>query len=127
MLLDLQTLAWSDELLDDLAIPRSLLPEIVPTTGELAVTSADVIGAEVPVAGCAGDQQAALFGQACFEPGQAKSTYGTGSFVLANMGSEPARGESRLLSTVAWQLDGDATYALEGAVFVAARRARHHP
>ena len=118
MLLDLEALDWSAELLEDLAIPAALLPEIVPTVGSDLVTSADVIGAEIPISGSAGDQQAALFGQGCFRPGMAKNTYGTGSFLLLNTGTNRPRSSHRLLSTVAWSVGGETTYALEGAVFV---------
>ena len=118
MLLDLRSLEWSDELLRDLDIPRQLLPNIVPSVGELAVTDAGVIGAEIPIAGLAGDQQSALVGQACFHPGQAKATYGTGSFVLLNTGREPVISARRMLSTVGYRIENETTYALEGAIFV---------
>ena len=120
MLLDLRALNWSDELLGDLAIPRVMLPEIIASVGMDmdVVASGDVLGVEIPVTGSAGDQQAALFGQACFRPGQAKNTYGTGSFLLLNCGSTPPRSTHRLLSTVAWRIGGQITYALEGSVFV---------
>ena len=118
MLLDLESLDWSTELLEDLAIPSALLPEIVPTVGSDLTTSADVIGAEIRISGSAGDQQAALFGQGCFRAGMAKNTYGTGSFLLLNVGTERPRSKHRLLSTVAWSVAGETTYALEGAIFV---------
>lgn len=118
MLFDIATLDWSDELLGDLAIPRAVLPEVRPSSGVLCETSADLFGESLPVAGVAGDQQAALFGQACFRPGEAKNTYGTGSFVLMQTGLEPTVSKHRLLSTVAWGLGDRTEYALEGAIFV---------
>lgn len=118
MLFDITALDWSDELLGDLAIPRAVLPEVRPSSGIFCETSPDVLGAALPVAGVAGDQQAALFGQACFQPGEAKNTYGTGSFVLMQTGAEPKVSEHRLLSTVAWGLGDTTKYALEGAIFV---------
>jgi glycerol kinase len=124
LLYDIGALDWSDELTDLLGIPHHVLPAVRPSSGRFATTAASVagVGAGVPVSGIAGDQQAALFGQACFGPGMSKNTYGTGSFVLMNVGDtcpEPVEG---LLTTVAWQLDtadGPATtYALEGAIFI---------
>jgi glycerol kinase len=118
MLLDITALEWDDELLDLFSVPRSVLPRIVPSSG--IVEEGELLGAHIPVAGIAGDQQAALFGQRCFAPGQAKATYGTGAFVLVNAGSVPAAAPAGVLRTVAWQLgDHDPVYALEGAVFVA--------
>jgi glycerol kinase len=105
-------------LLDDLAIPRSLLPEVVSSSGELAVAHPDQFGAPIPIAGIAGDQQAALFGQCCFQPGEAKNTYGTGSFVLMHTGSEPVASTCSLLSTAAAATFGERAFALEGAIFV---------
>jgi glycerol kinase len=117
LLFNLQTLDWDRELLELFGVPESVLPRIVPSSG--AVGEATLLGATVPVAGIAGDQQAALFGQACFHPGQAKITYGTGSFVLVNAGTEPAAAPEGLVRTVAWRLgDSPAVYALEGSVFV---------
>src|SRR5262245_29618597 len=120
MLYDIGALAWSDELCDLFDVPASCLPEVRPSSGRFGTTDPDVAaGLRVPVSGIAGDQQSALFGQACFEPGMAKNTYGTGSFVLVNVGEtmpEPVEG---LLSTVAWQLGSEApVYAMEGAIFV---------
>ena len=114
-------MAWSTEMADLLGVPISALPEVRPTSGRFATTAATTaLGAGIPISGVAGDQQAALFGQACFEPGMTKNTYGTGSFLLMNVGSkcpEPAEG---LLTTVAWTLgeDNAPTYAYEGAIFV---------
>ena len=117
MLLDLRHRRWSDELLALLDIPGALLPEIVDSAGEIATIDATLFGRAMPVGGIAGDQQAALFGQACYRPGQAKNTYGTGSFVLMNVGGTPARSTHRLLSTIAWEIDSTVSYALEGAIF----------
>ncbi len=110
--------AWDDDLLDLLGVPRSILPRIVPSAGWSASTDPALLGATVPLAGIAGDQHAALFGQACFAPGQVKTTYGTGCFVLLNAGSRPPRSENKLLSTLAWQIGEETTYALEGSVFM---------
>jgi glycerol kinase len=117
LLFNLETLDWDRELLELFGVPESVLPQIVASSG--IVGEADVLGARVPIAGIAGDQQAALFGQACFRPGQAKATYGTGSFVLVNAGTETAAAPEGLVRTVAWRLgDSPAVYALEGSVFV---------
>ena len=118
MLFDIHTLSWSDELLADLAIPRAMLPQIVPSSGHAGVTSSSLFDREIPVTGMAGDQQAALFGQTCFAPGDAKNTFGTGSFLLMNTGDVPRPSAHRLLTTVAWHIGGRTEYALEGAVFV---------
>ena len=119
LLLDLGTGQWSDELCELFGVPRQALPEVVASYGEIGRTDpASFLGLDLPIAGIAGDQQAALFGQGCFEPGRSKCTYGTGSFVLVNTGSEPVLSD-RLLTTVAWQQpDGGLVYALEGSVFV---------
>jgi len=119
LLLDLRTGDWSDELCELFGVPRAALPQVVPSYGEVGRTDPDsFLGLDVPIAGIAGDQQAALFGQGCYEQGRSKCTYGTGSFVLVNTGSVPVLSE-RLLTTVAWMAPGGAlTYALEGAVFV---------
>jgi glycerol kinase len=117
LLFNLETLEWDRELLELFGVPESVLPRVVPSSG--IVGEADLLGARVPIAGIAGDQQAALFGQACFRPGQAKATYGTGSFVLVNAGTETAAAPEGLVRTVAWRLgDSPAVYALEGSVFV---------
>ena len=119
LLLDLRTGRWSPELCDLFDVPLGALPEVVPTYGEVGRTDPDAfLGLDVPIAGLAGDQQAALFGQGCLDPGRSKCTYGTGSFVLVNTGGTPVLSE-RLLTTVAWMRpDGSLVYALEGAVFV---------
>jgi len=121
LLLDLRTLAWSDEMLRLLGVPRDVLPEVVPSSGRVGVTrGVHGIPDGVPITGIAGDQQSALFGQACFDPGDAKCTYGTGAFILMNTGSEPVASRSGLVTTVAWKLgDGELAYALEGSAFIA--------
>ena len=115
MLFNIHTLQWDDELLEALQIPRSILPEVCDSSGVFGMAS--IGGKQIPVAGIAGDQQAALFGQACFEEGDCKNTYGTGCFLLMNTGSTIARSKSGLLTTIACGLQGKVTYALEGSVF----------
>src|SRR5205823_14428909 len=119
MLFDLHRLAWDDELLAACAIPRALLPETRDTDGDFGHTEARLFGAAIPIAGIAGDQQAAAIGQACFRPGMVKSTYGTGAFALLHTGAEPAVSRHRLLTTVAYRLGGETAYALEGSIFIA--------
>jgi glycerol kinase len=116
LLYDIHTGAWDDELLSLLEIPREVLPRVVPSSG--AVAAAALGGVSVPIAGIAGDQQAALFGQACDRPGLAKNTYGTGCFLLLNTGARAVASRNRLITTVAWDLGAGRTYALEGSVFV---------
>jgi len=123
---DIRALRWDEALCEALGVPAALLPEVKPSAGffgETAAsaggTAAGVLPAGIPVTGIAGDQQSALFGQCCFEPGMAKNTYGTGCFLLLNTGDKPVASERGLLTTVAWQLDGAVTYALEGSVFIA--------
>ncbi len=121
LLFDLKELTWNDELLEMLAVPRALLPSVVPSSGHIGTTKG-VPGLPdgLAIAGIAGDQQSALFGQACFEPGDAKCTYGTGAFILMNTGNWPVQSKSGLLTTVAWKLgDGELRYALEGSAFIA--------
>ncbi|HYJ12513.1 MAG TPA: glycerol kinase GlpK [Thermomicrobiales bacterium] len=118
MLFDIRALQWSDLLLADLDIPRSLLPEVVSNSGLIGMTEPDLFGTAIPIAGMAGDQQSALFGQACFAPGEAKNTYGTGSFLLMQTGTEAIASRNRLLTTIAWGIDGVVNYALEGSIFV---------
>jgi glycerol kinase len=120
MLFDIHDMAWSDDLCALIGVPRSCLPEVHPSSGRFGVTTGGGgIPAGLPISGVAGDQQAALFGQACIEPGMTKNTYGTGSFVLMNVGSEVPPVTDGMLTTVAWKLDGSTpTYALEGAIFV---------
>ena len=111
---------WDPELLTALEIPNAMMPEVRDSSGSFGETDASVTGGvAIPITGVAGDQQAALFGQTCFEPGTAKNTYGTGCFMLMNTGAEPRRSESGLLTTIAWGIDGRVEYALEGSVFVA--------
>jgi glycerol kinase len=110
---------WDDELLSLLNIPRGILPAIMDCAAEFGRTERQLFGAEIPICGVAGDQQAATIGQACFEPGMMKSTYGTGCFALLNTGAEPVASANRLLTTIAYQLKGKRTYALEGAIFIA--------
>jgi glycerol kinase len=119
MLYDIRRLDWDDELCGLLHVPRSALPEVVPSSGRIGVTSERCgVPAGIPISGIAGDQQAALFGQACVDPGMAKNTYGTGSFVLLNVGERCPAPATGMLTTVAWMLgDGSATYALEGSIF----------
>ena len=119
LLYDLVAGGWSDELCELFGVPRAALPEVVPSSGVVGETDpGSFLGLRLPVAGIAGDQQAALFGQACYAVGDSKGTYGTGSFVLVNTGSEPVRSEAGLLTTVAWDLGDGPVYALEGAIFV---------
>ncbi len=120
MLFNIHTLDWDDELLKELDIPRTMLPTVRPSSEVYGYTDEQTFsGANIPISGIAGDQQAALFGQACFEPGMVKNTYGTGCFMLMNTGERPVVSKSGLLTTIAWGLDGKVTYALEGSVFVA--------
>ena len=120
LLYDIAAGTWSDELCELFGVPRSALPEVVPSFGEIGRTDPEeFLGLGVPISGIAGDQQAALFGQACYSPGDSKCTYGTGSFILINTGHDLVRSDAGLLTTVAWQApDGTLTYALEGAIFV---------
>ena len=119
MLFNIHTLEWDKEILELLEIPASILPEVRPSSGVFGNTLPLLFGAAIPVAGVAGDQQAALFGQACFSPGTAKNTYGTGGFLLMNTGDEPVSSKNGLVTTIAWGLGGKITYALEGSIFVA--------
>jgi glycerol kinase len=119
LLYDLAAGDWSDELCELFGVPRDALPELVPSSGPVGETDPGAfLGLRLPVAGIAGDQQAALFGQACYAEGQSKCTYGTGSFVLVNTGGTAVRSEAGLLTTVAWDLGDGPVYALEGAIFV---------
>jgi len=117
MLFNIHDLGWDQELLDLLGIPRSMMPE-VRSSSEIYGYVRSLFAAEVPIAGIAGDQQSALFGQMCTQPGSVKNTYGTGCFLLMNTGHTPIRSRNNLLTTVAWQIDGQVTYALEGSIFV---------
>ncbi len=119
MIFNIHTLDWDDDLLRELRIPRAMLPEARPSSGVLGESAPDALGAAVPIAGVAGDQQAATFGQACYTPGMAKNTYGTGCFMLLNTGEQAVPSQRGLLTTIAWGLDGRVTYALEGSIFIA--------
>ena len=119
LLFNIHTLQWDDELLKLLDVPRAMLPEVKSSSEVYGHTDPSLFGVAIPIAGDAGDQQAALFGQACFEAGSAKNTYGTGCFMLLNTGAKAVPSEKGLLTTVAWKMGGKTTYALEGSVFVA--------
>ena len=119
MLFNINTLEWDDEILDELDIPKCMLPDVKPSGCVYGETDPSFLGGRIPIAGAAGDQQAALFGQTCFHPGEAKNTYGTGCFLLMNTGEQPVFSENGLVTTIAWGLDGKVTYALEGSIFVA--------
>ena len=119
MLFNIHTLTWDDEILEKLDIPRSLLPEAKPSSCIYGYTAPELTGGPIPIAGAAGDQQSALFGQTCFTPGDAKCTYGTGAFLLMNTGETPIASQNGLVTTIGWGLDGKVTYALEGSIFVA--------
>ena len=119
MLFNINTLQWDEEILAKLEIPASMLPKVMPSSAVYGETAAEFFGAPVVLSGAAGDQQAALFGQACFTPGESKCTYGTGAFLLMNTGDQPIRSENGLVTTIAWGLGDQVTYALEGSIFVA--------
>jgi glycerol kinase len=119
MLFNIHTQSWDKALLDLLEVPESLLAEVKDSSADFGVTSQALLGVEIPIGGVAGDQQAALIGQACFQPGMIKSTYGTGCFMMLNTGSQVIESKNRLLTTVAYRLNGVTTYALEGSIFVA--------
>ena len=119
MLFNINTLEWDEEILNELNIPRCMLPEVKPSSCIYGRTDASYLGGSIPIAGAAGDQQAALFGQTCFGAGEAKNTYGTGCFLLMNTGEKPVFSRNGLVTTIAWGLDGKVTYALEGSIFVA--------
>jgi glycerol kinase len=119
LLYNIKTNAWDDDLLELFRIPRAILPEVKDNADDFGVTDPEVLGAAIPICGAAGDQQAATIGQACFTPGMLKSTYGTGCFALLNTGKDLVRSRNRLLTTIAYRLNGETTYALEGAIFIA--------
>ena len=119
MMFNIHTCEWDDELLDMLSIPKSMLPEVVASSEIMAHTKTTLFAHEIPIAGIAGDQQAALFGQQCTQPGMAKNTYGTGCFMLMNTGSKAIKSENNLLTTVAWKIGDQVHYALEGSIFIA--------
>ena len=118
LLFNIHTLSWDQELLDLLGVPREMLPEVKDSSGLFGLTSKRLLGASVPVAGIAGDQQAATFGQGCFKQGMVKNTYGTGCFILMNTGEKAVTAESGLLTTIGWGIGGKVTYCLEGSVFI---------
>lgn len=119
MLFNINTLKWDEEILEELGIPLSMLPEVKPSSFVYGEADAGFFGAQIPIAGAAGDQQAALFGQTCFQEGEAKNTYGTGCFLLMNTGEKPVFSKNGLVTTIAWGMDGKINYALEGSIFVA--------
>ncbi len=119
MLFNINTLRWDEEILRELQIPSCMLPEVRPSSCIYGAADPAYLGGPIPIAGAAGDQQAALFGQACFQPGEAKSTYGTGCFLLMNTGAKPVFSQNGLVTTIAWGLEGEVQYALEGSIFVA--------
>ena len=119
MLFNINTLKWDEEILSELGIPKSMLPEAKPSSCIYGHSDPAFFGGAIPIAGAAGDQQAALFGQTCFQPGEAKNTYGTGCFLLMNTGEKPVFSDNGLVTTIAWGLNGKVTYALEGSIFVA--------
>lgn len=118
MLFNINTLEWDKDLLRLFDIPESMLPEVKPSSGVMGHTTTTIFAHELPIAGVAGDQQAALFGQMCVKPGAVKNTYGTGCFLLMNSGNKPIVSKNRLLSTIAWKIGDEVTYALEGSIFV---------
>jgi len=118
MIYDINTLKWDQELLDLFGIPSSMLPEVKSSSEVYCETAGNILAAKIPIAGIAGDQQAALFGQMCTEVGMVKNTYGTGCFMLMNIGSKPKISANNLLTTIAWQIDGKVSYALEGSIFI---------
>lgn len=120
LMYNIRELKWDEQLLEELTVPVSMLPEVRMSSGDFGHTKADMLfGTSIPIGGVAGDQQSALFGQACFEPGMAKNTYGTGCFMLINTGETPVESNRGMLTTIAWGLDGQVEYALEGSVFIA--------
>ncbi|MCI8870309.1 MAG: glycerol kinase GlpK [Lawsonibacter sp.] len=119
MLFNINTLEWDEDILTRLDIPRQMLPQAMPSSCIYGRTEPGLLGGSIPIGGAAGDQQAALFGQTCFLPGEAKNTYGTGCFLLMNTGDRPVFSRNGLVTTIAWGLDGQVTYALEGSIFVA--------
>lgn len=118
MLYNIHSLEWDREILGLLGIPEGILPEVRSSSGDFGVTDKSLLGWEIPICGCAGDQQAALFGQCCYRRGDVKNTYGTGGFLLMNTGEECVESKNGLLTTIAWSVEGRVTYALEGSVFV---------
>lgn len=118
MLFNINTLSWDEEILQILDIPASMLPEVKPSSCVYGYADSQFFGGKIPIAGAAGDQQSALFGQTCYQPGEAKNTYGTGCFLLMNTGEKPVFSQNGLVTTIAWGLDGKVNYALEGSIFI---------
>lgn len=118
MMFNIHTLEWDKEILGLLGIPKEILPKVVPSSGQIGVASKEILGTEIPITGCAGDQQAALFGQCCFIEGDVKNTFGTGGFLLMNTGESPIKSTNGLLTTIGWRINGKTTYTLEGSVFI---------
>lgn len=119
LLFNIQSLDWDQELLDIFGIPKSMLPEVVDCDAQFGISEKNILGAEIPITGVAGDQQAAMVGQACFEKGMVKCTYGTGAFMMFNLGEQPIVSSQRLLTTIGYRLQGKLCYALEGSIFIA--------
>jgi len=119
LLFNIHTLEWDDELLITLGIPKGLLPNVVSCSEKVGETDLSIFNHPIPIAGIAGDQQAALFGQMCIEPGDVKNTYGTGCFCIMNTGSKPVISKNQMLTTIGYQINGEVSYALEGSVFIA--------
>ena len=119
LLFNIHTLKWDDELLEILKIPSTVLPKVFDSSEKIGCTHSDILGKEIPICGIAGDQQAALFGQMCIEPGDVKNTYGTGCFCMMNTGNIPVKSSNRMLTTIGWKIGDETVYALEGSVFIA--------
>lgn len=119
MLFNINSLQWDEDILKELNIPKCMLPKVMPSSCVYGETDSQFFGGPIPISGAAGDQQAALFGQTCFEAGDVKNTYGTGCFMLMNTGNAPVFSKNGLVTTIAWGMDGKVTYALEGSIFVA--------
>ena len=119
LLFNINTLQWDDEILDILKIPKELLPKVVSSSEIVGYTDSSLFGKEIPISGIAGDQQSALFGQMCIKEGDVKNTYGTGCFCIMNTGKKIIKSKNKMLSTIAWKLNNEVTYALEGSVFIA--------
>ena len=119
LLFNIHTLDWDEELLTTLEVPKALLPKVVSSSEEVGECSSELLGHSIPIAGIAGDQQAALFGQICIEPGDVKNTYGTGCFCIMNTGDTPVISKNKMLTTIGYQINGKVAYALEGSVFIA--------
>jgi len=127
MMFNIRTHKWDAKLLEILNIPAAILPEVLDCQADFGTAHADILGADIPIYGVAGDQQAATIGQACFEPGMFKSTYGTGCFALLNTGTDAVTSKNRLLTTIAYQIFDDIAYGLEGSIFVVVSRRKCHP